>query len=130
MHVRCVAETFQRFSFFGECGLLVETVALAVQIVDTLGNHLALGIEPRTLSDEFTCVEYRRRVVARPRAQICVPGFRAARGFRECLAHVIGPGYTAEISSFAGTLARNKETHHRRCRAGRLPPLRAREQDC
>src|SRR5690349_11187479 len=101
-----------------------------MEVIDTLGNHLALRIEPRSLSNAFPRIENRRRIVARAGAQIRMPRLHAAHGFSECLAHVIGSGYSAEIPSVAGTLARNKETHHRRSSTGLLPSLGSRKKHC
>ena len=98
MPVRLFAAAVDDLALLAQRGLLGEVVAVAVQIVDALGDHRALGILPRTLADAVAGVH---RAVAL-RAEISVPGLAGgARRLRELAALRVGAGEPAEVGALA-----------------------------
>ena len=89
-------------------GLLGEIVGIAVQVVDALGDHDALGVLPGAFADAVAGVH---RAVAL-RAEISVPGLAGgARGLRELAAMRVGAGEPAEVGALAGAVAGDEEGH-------------------
>src|SRR5262244_917738 len=56
VHVGRVAAAVDRGALLGQRGLLADAV-LAVELGDVLGDHLALGILPRALSDPIARID-------------------------------------------------------------------------
>src|SRR5213593_3655575 len=126
VHVGRVADTFNRFSFFGESGLLVEIVILPVQVCRILRDNLAFRVVPGSGADAFASMQDRHGIISGSRAQIRMPGLRTTDGFRQRLAQVVRARYAAKVSAVPRALAGNKETHRRASGTGglSLPGLR------
>src|SRR6185369_5002693 len=104
----CIAAAFDRVALLVESGLPGE-VRRAMQVVDVLGNHGALGVLPGAAADAVLGIDG-RGAASRLCAQISAPGLAAGAG-RLCklLAMRIGTGKSAEIAALAEADAGDEE---------------------
>src|SRR5215204_6168284 len=101
VHVRRVAAAVDGLALLAQRGLLVDLVSGAVKVVDVLRDRLALGVHPRPAPDAIARVDGRLPAGGLG-AEIGVPGAAArARGLRQRLAVLVGPGQAAEIGSLS-----------------------------
>ncbi len=111
MPIRLHADASDHVASFRERGLLVEVIAGAVQVIDVLRDHDALGVLPRTLADAVAGID--GTALGRPiAAQIGVPRLAArAHGGCQLLAVGVSASNAAEIAAFAGPGAGHEKRH-------------------
>src|SRR5262245_53944374 len=108
MRVRLVAAAVDHLAGFGEGGLLVEVVLVAVQVVERAGNHFALRVLPGAAADTVARIDRFRT----GGAEVGAPGLGGGAGSgRELLTDRIGAFEPAEIAAIAGTGAGDEEGH-------------------
>ena len=115
MLVGLVAPAVDRLALFVERELLVDAVAVAlnvaVQVGDVLSDDGSLGVVPRTIADAITGV-HRRLTAGCRRAEVSPPRSTAgSRGLGERLAVTIGTCETSEIGSIPRAHAGDEEAH-------------------
>src|SRR4051812_25446602 len=99
--VRRVGTAVDRLALFAQRRLLADLVVGAVQVVDALGDHLALGVLPWTAADAVARVDGAAR---RLRAQIGMPGLAAcSAGLRQRLTMAVRAFDAAQVAALAGT---------------------------
>src|SRR5262249_20286546 len=103
-----VGAAVDRLALLAERRLLVDLVVGAVQVVDALRDHLALGVPPGPAPDAVARLDG----VCPLRAQIGVPGM-AARPSRlgQRLAMAVGALDAAEVAALSGPGAGEEERH-------------------
>src|SRR5690606_8047614 len=112
VHVRRVAAAVDLLALLAERRFLAEIIVLAMQVLDALGDHHALGVEPRPAADPVARV-HGLAALGR-RAEVCAPRLAAgADGLRELLAMRVRAFETAEVGAVAWTFARDEEAHVR-----------------
>ena len=126
MTVRSKAHAGNDLASLGQRRVHGKRIAVAVQIVDALGDGFALEILPRTVADAVARID-RRLTVGGLSAEIGAPGLSArAVALRQLQAKRIGAFQAAEIGALAGPVADDKECHVRRLRQLRRRRLRRR----
>src|SRR5712691_4002169 len=109
MAVRRVATAVVDIALLAQRRLFCQAVG-AVQLGDILGDHYAFRIPPRPLADAVTRIHGWLTVGGLGR-EISAPGLRAgARGLRQRLAVIVGPGETAEVAAVADANRGQEET--------------------
>src|SRR5690606_7470434 len=113
VHVRRIAAAVDLLPLLAERRFLAEVVVLAVQVLDALGNHHALGVVPGPAADAIARVDGLPAALGR-RAEVCAPGLVAGadRGC-ELLAVRIRAPEPAQAGAVPGTFARDEEAHAR-----------------
>src|SRR5262245_13844298 len=116
-------------ALLAERGLLGELVVGAVQVVDVLGDDVALGILPRPAAAAVARIGG-GAATRRLGAQIGVPCFAARSGrLRQRLAMAVGALDPAEVAALAGPGAGEEERHDALLRL-RRPAQAQRQQGC
>src|SRR5215211_1840227 len=106
-----IATAIDRLALLVERSLFADLVVGAVQIVDVLGDGLALGVLPGPAADAVARIDG-RAPARRLRAEISMPGPVARPGrLRQRLAMAVGALDPAEIAALAGTGAGEEERH-------------------
>src|SRR5262245_50131625 len=103
-----VGAAVDRLALLGERRLLADLVVRAVEVIDILRDHLALGVLPGSAADAVARVDG----VATLGAEIGPPRAAAGAGaLRQLLAMAVGALEAAEIAALAGSGAGEEERH-------------------
>jgi hypothetical protein len=104
-----VAAAVDDTAAFGQTRLLGQIVAVAVQVLDALGDQHALGVVPGARANAIPSVDY---AVLPCVAQVCPPGeIATSHRLGQRLTIGVGPGQTSQVSTVAGTIASDEEGH-------------------
>ena len=111
MRVDGITATRDRSAFFIQGSLLVEVIACAVQVGDTLSDDGTLCIAPRSVPNAVTRI-HGGGISACCRAQVSMPCVIAcADRLCEILAKLVSAGESAEVGSLAASCTRDEERH-------------------
>src|SRR5687767_13801184 len=113
VHVRRLPHAVHLIELFRDSHLLVDSIAVAVELVDVRGDEQPFSVVPGPAADPIPRVDCRLAICARG-AEIRPPGMVAgALCFRERLTVRVGSAEPAKIPALSRARTRDEKRHHR-----------------